>query len=413
MELFENISELSFDSDNSNESFHNVNGDPFIERIMRLYLRHNWSLVCLEDVVKLLNDRPTDHRNLPTGKVQILEMFRTNTENSVDIFYMIKCSSCGHCTSVKQNDKTSWKCSKCGCVLKRTESNHFVTMPIESQIKKSIKDNWYHIKNFNTNRKDTISDVHDGSLLKNIMEQYRDSDINILSLCLNTDGANKFKSNTYSVWPIQLLQNYLPPHIRFLPQNIIVCGLHYTCAEEDLELNFNDFLFPLVNELNKLSRSYIVMKLEENLCMFRPLVTHCSVDLPAKSKLQKTKQYGGYCGCTFCDIPGEIVLVETVGKGNKKNQQSQAKQLKKFVRYVENGDSYNLRSETDTLKKMLEASTLNEKESIDGIKGKIRDFNHFENTKVKIRFSKIFKITSCKVLSVNVNQFVSNKILLQ
>lgn len=382
MELFDNISEISFASESSKESFPNVNKDPFIEKIMRLYLRHNLTLVCLEDVVKLLNDRPTNFRNLPTGKVRILDMFRANTENVVDIFYMIKCGVCGHCTLVKQKDKSTWKCSQCGSVLKTTESNHFVSMPIESQIKKSIQDNWYHIKNYNTNRKETISDVHDGFILRNVLEEYRDSDINIFSLCLNTDGANKFKSNTYSVWPIQLLQNYLPPHIRFLPQNIIVCGLHYTCGEDELELNFNDFLFPLVNELNKLSISNMVMKLEENECIFRLLVTHCAVDLPAKSKLQKTKQYGGYSACTFCEIPGEIVLVET-RKSNKKKQQPQAKQLKKFVRYVEDGNSYNLRSETDTLEKMLAASTLKEKESIGGIKGRIRDFNHFANTKHK------------------------------
>ena len=35
-----------------------------------------------------------------------------------------------------------------------------------------------------------------------------------VSLLLNTDGVNLFKSSTISLWPIWLVINELPPHVR-------------------------------------------------------------------------------------------------------------------------------------------------------------------------------------------------------
>ena len=35
-----------------------------------------------------------------------------------------------------------------------------------------------------------------------------------VSFALNFDGAPKFKSSSLQIWPVQLLLNELPPHIR-------------------------------------------------------------------------------------------------------------------------------------------------------------------------------------------------------
>lgn len=274
---------------------------------MLLYLKHNLTLVCLEDVMKLLNEILEDCKKLPTGKVQIMNMFKAHRE-LVDILNFVKCNKCKQYTKLDSENRIQAKCSRCSNGLKMTETNYFVSLPIKQQIVKSVKDNWTYIKKFvndseskpnvisETKNQYVISDAHDGSILRNVLDKYRDCELNILSLMINVDGANKFKSNSKSVWPIQLIQNYLPPTIRFLPQNIIVTGLQYVNSKDDGsdELNFREFLLPLVNELNDLKKNNIEMDLENETYKFKPVITHGAVDLPAKSKVQQTKQYGGY-----------------------------------------------------------------------------------------------------------------------
>lgn len=261
---------------------------------MELYLKHNVTLECLTDWVKLLNTRLEDCEKLPQGKVQLLNLFRENCD-LLDIFFFVKCDKCRKSTKTQPDQKKGLKCSHCDELLKTNETNFFVIIPIEKQIVQSIENNWAEISKFDTSDKNSNSytDVHDGAILRSVLKQYEDLDINILSLCLNVDGANKFKSNSLSVWPIQLTQNYLPPHIRFLPQNIILNGLYYYKSSDDAELSFHEYMLPLVNELNQLKRDLISINIEDEQFKFKPVITHCAVDLPAKSKVQETKQFGG------------------------------------------------------------------------------------------------------------------------
>lgn len=216
--------------------------------------------------------------------------------------------------------------------------------------------------------------------MKEVLEQYKDSDVNILSLCLNIDGANKYKSNNLYVWPIQLMQNYLPPNIRFLPNNIIVNGLYYNKVKP----NCYEYMLPLITELNRLNEQNITINIEGQDYIFKPVITSCSVDLPEKSLLQETKQFGSYDGCTYCDIPGELVVAEKLdssddedeGTSKKKKKQKKrcnikkkvagdaSKTLTKFVRYVEGDQEPKLRDEVETLKTMLAVSASTSKEAV-------------------------------------------------
>ncbi|XP_037025608.1 uncharacterized protein LOC119066987 [Bradysia coprophila] len=347
----------------------------FIDKIMNHYLRHNLSLICLEDLMKLLNDNRETCDRFPTSKDTILKMFGEQR----DLFHMfnfIKCEKC-HCMNKVCSDVTISSCARCNTVLKTTETNFFVVIPIEQQIRKSVKDNWSHICEFEASynkNNQSYSDARDGKILKDINEQYAESDINILSLCLNLDGANKYKSNTLSVWPIQLIQNYLPPNIRFLPHNIIVSGLYYHQKKPDCY----EYMLPLINELNELSQRKITLNIGGEEFVFKPIITHCSVDLPAKSLLQATKQFGGYESCTYCDIVGELIVLTNSNrcndgktgkkKKNIKENTNKPKKPKKFVRYTERDEPCALRDEVQTLQTMLAVSTSTAGESINGVK---------------------------------------------
>ncbi|KAG4074692.1 hypothetical protein HA402_008790 [Bradysia odoriphaga] len=344
------------------------------------------SLQCLVDWVKLLNTLLEDCQKLPSGKEQLLELFRESSELP-DIFFFVKCNKCQKRTKIQSDQKHGLMC--CGEELKTTETNFFVIMPIESQIAQSVKENWDKINNLDTsgNNLDSYGDVHDGDILRNVLNDYKESDINILSLCINVDGANKFKSNSFSVWPIQLMQNFLPPHLRFLPENMILSGLYYHKSKDDNQFSFHEYMRPLIDELETLSRDLITICMEGDDFYFKPVITHCAVDLPAKSKIQETKQFGGYNACTYCEIPGERVLIEPLKSTTKTNRrklkpkksitmstktQSNSsttesnKKPRYGVRYVEDGHQHKLRDEIETLEKMLTAAAQNE--CIDGIK---------------------------------------------
>lgn len=316
----------------------------------------------------LCNDKRENCDKLPTNKKQIIKLFRENRD-LVEIFYFVDCNDCDIATQVDHEKSNGVKCRSCGQILKTTETNFFVSLPIEKQIEKSLKDNWSYIAKFNTFGNTTsYTDVHDGAILKNILEQYRKSFVNILSLSLNVDGANRFNSNALSVWPIQLMQNYLPPSIRFLPDNIIISGLYYN----NVKPNCQKYLLPLVEELAHLKDNNIRVTIENKELIFKPIITAAIVDLPAKSILQQTKQFGGYDGCTYCENRGQQIVTQTLKK-QKKIDKSAGKEnsgLVKFVRYLEGDEEYKLRDEIETLERMLAVYSSADGKSIGGVKGK-------------------------------------------
>ncbi len=337
-------------------------------------------MACLTDWVQLLNTRLEDYEKLPPGKVQLIELFQEHCD-TVDVLLYIKCEKCAKCTKVQSNKKNGSKCSHCETLLKTNETNFFVIVPIADQIIRSVQKNWKSISDFDTSKNDkSYRDAHDGSVLRKILDVHKGTEIDILSLCLNVDGANKFKSNALSVWPIQLMQNFLPPHLRFLPENIIMNGLFYHKSNSGNELNFHEYMRPLVEELNRFKQNPISIIIDDENKKFKPVISHCAVDLPAKSKIQSIKQFGGYHACSFCEIPGEQVVIECMKRKKKPNQNvvdntkikadTVEKKPKQFVRYVEGDIQYKPRSEIETLKKMLAASKFDGKKSIDGVKGK-------------------------------------------
>lgn len=336
-----------------------------IDRIIILYLRHNFSLVCLEDLMELLNVQRENCEKLPTHKKQILKLFREN-KDMIEVIYFIRCAKCNKIFEKSSEDMVQVKC--CNVILKKTETNFYVYMPLKKQIIQSVNRNWQDIQNFDTSRNEddgSVSDAHDGDILKNVLKEYENDDLNILSLCVNVDGANKFDSNLLSLWPIQFTQNYLPPKIRFLPENILVSGLLYT----EKKFDFREYFLPIIKELHSMKENKIVMTIKDVLYTFQPVVTHCAVDLPAKSKFQETTQFGGYDACTYCEIPG--VPVHVSSKSNKSGRRAKTIQQ---IRYPEGNESYRLRDEKETLKKMLAVSSSN-KMSLDGVKGKIFSYN--------------------------------------
>lgn len=75
----------------------------------------------------------------------------------------------------------------------------------------------------------------------------------VLAFTLNTDGAQLHNSQKNDVWPVQMLQNYLPPHLRFRSENIIVKTLYNGRVKPDVA----KLLYHLGKEISKLAEEKI------------------------------------------------------------------------------------------------------------------------------------------------------------
>lgn len=181
-------------------------------------------------------------------------------------------------------------------------------------MKSSIEKNWESIFDYKQKERDKqyIADIHDGLICQNMNEKFPHT-FN-LSLVLNIDGAQVFKSSKKSLWPVQLYQNYLHPRVRYIATNVIVAGVYFGSSKP----NPNQQLFPLFTELKVIQAAggfRVKNPKSANELTFMPFILHGVFDLPAKAMWQGPMQFNGKNACGYCQHPG--VKIESKKKGNK------------------------------------------------------------------------------------------------
>lgn len=90
-----------------------------------------------------------------------------------------------------------------------------------------------------------MSDITDGIHYKEMRQRIDGTD---LTLTINSDGSPVFNSSNYSIWPVQLALNELPPRLRW--NNIMTPVLWYGKEHPDMTLVLQAFVRQL-QELNK------------------------------------------------------------------------------------------------------------------------------------------------------------------
>lgn len=174
---------------------------------------------------------------------------------------------------------------------------------------------------------------------------------------VNTDGVKIFNIGKESLWPILLVQNFLPPNERYLNKNILLVGLYYGISSE---LPVHSIFQPLCDEFSELSSGFQIKEYPS--IEFRAYVTHGSFNSPAKSKVQCFQQHNGRFGCCICYLNGTSVA-------NKLNSKSTLRFLYK--------DELNYRKHRDTLSIMM---MVKENHPIKGVKdiSPLTGFEYFD-----------------------------------
>lgn len=335
---------LGAESDADNK-FQSILNDAFCH-----YLRFNESFRALENMMRII-DRASEKYRFPSTKHLILK----HIDSQIQVTYFVLCPSCKMYTEncAKKNDFV--KCTECQSMLKADETNFFVYLKLEDQLKQELHKHKQHVIKFYKGLNDkpnwNNADFSSGSAFKGIKKEMGTHFP--LPLQVNTDGISVRSSNRRSLWPILLIQNYLPPSIRYLRKNVILTGLYYGDAKPDM----SEFFLPLAMEMNKLEEKKIELRIDNVRVEFEPVISSCCVDLPAKAALQKLVQYNGYHACSFCHHPGISVV-----NPNFKNRS--------FVRYV-NGQDCLPRSHGETLVSMnsIQSNGAQSSNGNDGVKG--------------------------------------------
>lgn len=181
---------------------------------------------------------------------------------------------------------------------KNQGSCYFLTLPIESQLRCFLeRGGMKKRENVHIFDGSTRGDVQSGSLYREKINPT--SSETTISLQLNTDGAQIFKSSKFSFWPLMGLINEVP--YRSKRSNMILMALWYGNKKPPKAA----FLDSTVKELQKLGREGILF----NGTLFQVKPSILSTDTMARAVFLDCIQFNGEYGCDFCLHPGKYIYI--------------------------------------------------------------------------------------------------------
>lgn len=267
-----------------------------MECVMDYYIKHKAKWVEIEAILRLIN-KIAIQKIIPTSKYAFFKHFEANFNFDFHVFCknekcesieMIRCGS----------EKFHYVCTECNADNSVGDAKvAYVTFEVENQLKILLEKHKESLIMPNEPLdKLPLKDVWNREIHRQILIKEKNP---FISLTINTDGVQIFKSNSTSLWPIIICVNNLSMEERFMQDNVIICGFHYS---EKLEMDV--YLETFVKEIIDINERGGIELSFGNYNVFCALST---LDAPAKSKVQNMVQYNGYSGCPYCWETGSYV----------------------------------------------------------------------------------------------------------
>lgn len=273
--------------------------------VMSHAAKHNITGVQLDDLLTLINTL-FGREILPRSKYLFNKVFKNNFDMVAFHYY---CKACKTYLGLQKDIQDLAFCSICESPVETNNLNNasfFISIPITPQMKVQLESldiqNNLNYRYERSHEEHVVADIFDGEMYKNLSK--RDevlSNPNNLSFNFNSDGSPVFKSSKFSIWPIQLHLNELPPKMRF--QNVILAGLWFGAQEPIMPI----FLKPFVDQAKSLASRGVFWKKNGVIQNSKVVGLCCCVDSKARPAMQNTTQFNGYFGCGFCLHPGTLV----------------------------------------------------------------------------------------------------------
>lgn len=289
---------------------------------------------------KSINSVPGAQFQIPTEKNKMKKQANLKYSYEYHIF-------CDKCKSLVKNNA---ECPICASPVKKKKNNYFVYINIHQQILNTLDKHLGSILNHVSKQRESgqISDSFDGDVYKEVNSKLGEEIL--LPLSINVDGAKIFNSSKTTLWPIQVIQHYLPEKIRYLRENILIVGLY--CGPEKPDVSV--IMEPFAVEMNKLRRDGLFTWHEDRLLQFLPSVLYCVCDRPARAEMQNCKQ-SGYYGCMSCLQKGDSVK-------NPKTERS-------YVRFLKTEESALMRTHEQAISAGRDMMNGKELSNANGLKG--------------------------------------------
>ncbi|XP_058806329.1 uncharacterized protein LOC131672849 [Phymastichus coffea] len=307
---FERLDEIINDED-YNEPLHLPIGVSRIEMIlavMKYCNKYHIPTTGMVDLFKMLN-MFVDKKVFPDNRYQLDMLF--NPEKGRE--YHAVCPVCKVYLGIFKKGQRLMFCEVCDMNVNLKDPlfrDYFVILDVVSEIQDLIESNEDFYIDVVSRRNKEVSvnfkDFFDGQRYKQFLVSLSDDrKENYITLTLNSDGSPTFKSSKCSIWPIQILINELPLHVR--SEKTIVCALWFGRDKP----NMTYFLRPFVEKMNELSENGIPCKLRNEMKNIHSYVLCCCVDTVARAPMQGFVQFNGYFGCSWCLHPGASVRHNT------------------------------------------------------------------------------------------------------
>lgn len=267
----------------------------FMLLILTFMMTHHLSGRCLSDFLDLLTFiLPADSDLVPSAYL-FFKYFEGSLSPVIRHYY---CRVCTEALPSKDG-----VCPRCG---PSKGADYFVRISLKDQIvrllqRPGVYESLLYKQNRSKINEGAYEDMYDGFLYREA-SQKMGTTVHWISFLWNIDGFSIFKSSTYQIWPFFLSIIELPPHLRFLKENMLLGGLWFGKTKPDPNL----FLKPFYDELRKLEKGFDVFipSLGQTV-LFKVALLCGTCDAPARAMIMRHKLFNGTYGCPKCLSRGE------------------------------------------------------------------------------------------------------------
>ncbi|KAL7294422.1 hypothetical protein TKK_0012422 [Trichogramma kaykai] len=214
--------------------------------------------------------------------------------------YQIICYECSSDLGTDRLEKIT--CSICNAENDKNnqeKSAYFVLLNPAEQIRDLLMQNLEYFTYVTQQRPHEfshLSDVYDGIKYREFLSSLTPEEKkNYVTAVFNTDGASKFKCSQQSAWPLYLMINELPKHIR--TKHLVICGIFFGPKKPDM-LIFIDKFIDLIKNVT------IPCTINNEERLIKMYILTCCVDAVARAPIQGIKQFNDNYGCNWCLHPG-------------------------------------------------------------------------------------------------------------
>ena len=247
--------------------------------LLALVIKHGLTYNAALDFLKTINFLTKADSPIPESRYLFLKLCTADEYSFTRIFICLNCNV----IISRSNSSDKVECSIC----QEKSQEYFISFYIGRKLEAIIEKNFIAIEKYKIElgKNECITDIQKGDILKSLFGPF-------FSITFNTDGVNVFNTSQKSLWPILVILNDLPPHLRFLKKNCVVAGLWLSNHKPIMKL----FLQPFIDELNILFIDGINIqgKTFKIIC-----IAQCS-DSDARYVILNMQRFNASYGCTVC-----------------------------------------------------------------------------------------------------------------